>query len=91
MSACSLLDMFPSEIESRLREGNDIAILPIGSIEQHGPHLLLGTDGFFAQALALEIGAASGGFVLPPVPFSWVGCTNAFAGGIGVRESVFIA
>jgi creatinine amidohydrolase len=81
-----LLEMFPSEVEA----GSDLAILPIGSLEQHGPHLLLGTDGFWAQALAQEIGKRSGGMVLPPVPFSWVGCTNAFSGGVGVRESVFI-
>lgn len=87
----SLLDMFPSEIEEQLADGNDIAIISIGSLEQHGPHLLLGTDGYFSEALAQEIGRQSGGMVLPPVPFSWVGCTNAFPGGIGVRESVFIA
>ena len=90
MNANDLLEMFPGEIESRLQAGNDIAILPIGSLEQHGPHLLLATDSFCAQAVAQEIGNCSGGTVLPPVPYSWVGCTNVFAGGIGVRESVFI-
>ena len=90
MNANDLLEMFPGEIESRLQAGNDIAILPIGSLEQHGPHLLLATDSFCAQALAQEIGNCSGGTVLPPIPYSWVGCTNVFAGGIGVRESVFI-
>jgi len=63
---------------------------PSARIEQHGPHLFLGTDGFSAQALAQEIGSLTGGAVLPPVPFSWVGCTNVFSGGIGVRESIFI-
>ncbi len=91
MTANSLLDLFPDEVAARLPTGQDIAILPIGSIEQHGPHLLLGTDGFWAEALAREIGRLSGGTVLPPVPFSWVGCTNVFPGGIGVREAEFIA
>jgi creatinine amidohydrolase/Fe(II)-dependent formamide hydrolase-like protein len=52
--------------------------------------LLLGTDGFGAEALAQELGRITGGLVLPPVPFSWVGCTNVFAGGVGVREAEFI-
>jgi creatinine amidohydrolase/Fe(II)-dependent formamide hydrolase-like protein len=91
MSASHLLDMLPTEVEARLQAGEDIAIVPIGSLEQHGPHLLLWTDGYWAQALAQEIGRVSGGAVLPAVPFSWVGCTNAFPGGVGVRESVFIA
>lgn len=90
MNASELLEMLPGEIETNLQAGNDIAILPIGSLEQHGPHLLLGTDGFYAQAVAQEIGKCSGGVVFPPVPFSWVGCTNVFAGGIGVRESLFL-
>jgi len=91
MSAKRLLDMLPGEVEAELAAGNDIAILPILSIEQHGPHLLLGTDGFGAEALAQELSKLTGALVLPPVPFSWVGCTNVFAGGVGVRESVFIS
>jgi creatinine amidohydrolase/Fe(II)-dependent formamide hydrolase-like protein len=90
MSANDLLDMFPAEIENNLKSGNDIAILPVGSLEQHGPHLLLATDTFYAQAVSQEIGKRSGGTVFPLIPFSWVGCTNVFAGGIGVRESVFL-
>lgn len=91
MTANCLLEMFPGELTATLQTGQDIALLPIGSIEQHGPHLLLGTDGFWAEALVQEIGRLSGGAVLPPVPFSWVGCTNVFAGGVGVREAEFIA
>jgi creatinine amidohydrolase len=85
-----LLEMLPGEIETRLVGGSDIVLLPVGSLEQHGPHLPLWTDGFFAQALAREIGRLSSGTVLPAVPFSWVGCTNAFSGGIGVRQAVFV-
>lgn len=85
-----LLEMLPQDVADRLAAGNDIAVVPIWSIEQHGPHLLLGTDSYFAQAVAREIGRLSGAAVLPPIPFSWVGCTNAFSGGVGVRESVFV-
>src|SRR6056297_1648636 len=34
----------------------DLAVLPVGSTEQHGPHAPLGTDHFTAQAVA-EAGA----------------------------------
>ena len=90
MSARYLLDMLPSEVEAEFANGNDLALLPILSIEQHGPHLVLGTDGYGALALAQELSAMTGGLALPAVPFCWEGCTNAFAGGVGVREGVFI-
>jgi len=90
MSANILLEMLPSDVEAALQSGNDIAILPIYSIEQHGPHLLLGTDSYGDEALVQELGRITGGTVLPAVPFSWVGCTNAFSGGVGVREAEFI-
>jgi creatinine amidohydrolase/Fe(II)-dependent formamide hydrolase-like protein len=90
MSANRLLEMLPSDVEAALQSGNDIAIVPIYSIEQHGPHLLLGTDSYGDEALVQELGRITGGMVLPAVPFSWVGCTNAFSGGVGVREAEFI-
>ena len=90
MSLTHMLEMLPAEVEASLQAGNDLAIVPIGSLEQHGPHLLLATDSYCSQAVAQEIGRISGGLVLPMIPFSWVGCTNVFSGGIGVREAVFI-
>jgi len=36
------------------REEDYILLLPVGSIEEHGPHLPVGTDDFFAQRWANE-------------------------------------
>jgi creatinine amidohydrolase/Fe(II)-dependent formamide hydrolase-like protein len=45
--------------EARQRfEQVDIALLPVGSIEQHGPHLPLDTDAFDANYLALRVAEA---------------------------------
>lgn len=43
----------------------DLVIIPIGSIEQHGPHNPLGTDYMIAEADAYEIGKRTGGIVAP--------------------------
>ncbi len=45
-------------------------ILPLGSLESHGPHLPFGTDALTAYAIALEVaGRVSGTAVLPPVNY----------------------
>jgi len=45
-----------------------VALLPVGSTENHGPHLPLGTDWFTAQRIAEETGKKGGWLVLPSVP-----------------------
>lgn len=48
---------------------NDIAILPVGSNEQHGPHNPLGTDHLIAKAIAEETAKRTGVVCLQVVPF----------------------
>lgn len=50
------------------------AILPVGSFEQHGPHLPLDTDNMIAERMALETAKRSTGLVLPVlnVGYAWV-------------------
>jgi len=69
--------------------GSDIALLPVGSTEQHGPHNPLGTDHLIAYALALEAGRRAGVVVLPPVPFGASAHHSSFPGTVWVREEVF--
>jgi creatinine amidohydrolase/Fe(II)-dependent formamide hydrolase-like protein len=59
------------EAEKRFQEV-DIALLPVGSIEQHGPHLPLDTDAFDADYLARRVAAACSNpkpLVLPLIPY----------------------
>jgi len=60
------------EVESFLR-AHPYAILPLGSTEQHGPHLPLATDTLLASAFCDRLAEKSGGLVLPAVPlgYSW--------------------
>jgi len=45
-------------------------ILPLGSLESHGPHLPFGTDTLTAYEIALEVaGRVPGTIVLPPLPY----------------------
>jgi creatinine amidohydrolase len=53
-----------------------VAVLPVGSFEQHGPYLPLATDTLVACAIAREIAAAYPVHLLPPVT---VGCSHEHA------------
>jgi len=45
-----------------------VALLPVGSTEQHGPHLPLGTDWLTAQEIARRASELGGWLLLPSVP-----------------------
>jgi creatinine amidohydrolase/Fe(II)-dependent formamide hydrolase-like protein len=59
------------QMEARLTE-IDMALLPVGAIEQHGPHLPLDTDSFDAAYLARRVAQACSPprpLVLPLMPY----------------------
>jgi creatinine amidohydrolase len=62
-----------AEVEAFVRE-HPFAILPVGSFEQHGPHLPLDTDNLIAERMAIETAKRSTGLVLPVlnVGYAWV-------------------
>ena len=65
----------------------DIALLPVGSIEQHGAHLPLDTDSFDAEFLAHEVAAACSEpkpLVLPLIPYGVSYHHEDFSGTISI-------
>ena len=59
--------MFADEI---MKHDPELAIIPVGSIEQHGPHLPVITDWSIATALGEGLAQKSGGFLIPALPIS---------------------
>jgi creatinine amidohydrolase/Fe(II)-dependent formamide hydrolase-like protein len=67
----------------------DVALLPVGSMEQHGPHLPLDTDAFDAQYLARRVAEACSDpkpLVLPLVPYGVSYLHSGFSGTISVTN-----
>lgn len=48
---------------------NRLAIIPVGSLEQHGDHLPVSTDSIISEYLARQVAAKVGAFVFPVIPF----------------------
>lgn len=59
-----------TQIESMLRLGEDMLILPIGAIEQHGAHLPINTDSTIVTAVAQYASAMTGVPILPTMNFT---------------------
>ena len=78
------------------RGPNSIAILPVGAIEAHGPHLPLETDVIIAQAMARN-GAERLRVrrlrvtVLPPLTYTMAAFAHDFAGTISLRPETVTA
>ncbi|MEJ2539400.1 MAG: creatininase family protein [Gemmatimonadota bacterium] len=72
-----------------LERERTVAILPVGAVEAHGPHLPLGTDVIIARAMA-RAGAAVlaesgwGAVLLPPIWYSAAPFAREFPGTVGV-------
>lgn len=57
-------ELRPDQLQAAWDE-NPLAILPIGALEWHGPHLPLGLDGLVAESFAEMLADRSGGVLLP--------------------------
>lgn len=83
--------MYPVQKMTRLQVAERIkqfpvAILPIGSTEQHGPHLPLGTDIFIAEKLAGLVSDNTGALVFPSLNFSYAWVWRDIPGTVTIPQ-----
>lgn len=64
------MESYKLTADELMAEDPDLAILPVGSLEQHGPHLPLMTDWAIAAELGRRVAEITGGFLLPALPIS---------------------
>ncbi|SDT33140.1 creatininase family protein [Actinoplanes derwentensis] len=72
-------------------ERTDAVIIPVGAIEQHGPHLPLNVDTVICQAVAEEVSRITGVPTIPPLSYGVSGSHGDFAGTIALRPETLIA
>jgi creatinine amidohydrolase len=69
----------------------DMAILPVGAIEQHGPHLPLGVDWMEADAIAKGVAHKLGAYLLPAMPFGNSQAHDGFRGSVSLSFDTLAA
>jgi creatinine amidohydrolase len=69
----------------------DAVIIPVGAIEQHGPHLPLAVDTKICEAVARSVSAATGVPVIPPLSYGVSASHGDFAGTVALRPETMIA
>lgn len=70
-----------------------LAIIPVGSLEQHGPHLTLDTDSAVAEAFARRIASELGedAVLCPTIGYGLSEHHLGFAGTLTLRSDTFLA
>lgn len=66
------------------RRRTQTVILPFGSVEEHGPHLPLGTDTFQVEEVCRKAAEEAGVFVAPALPYGVCRSTGDHPGTIGI-------
>jgi len=77
------------EVEEYLAKSNGI-IIPIGSVEQHGPNGLIGTDHLCAEVVAKGVGDAIGCAIAPTLAYGMSQHHLAFKGSATLRPSTLM-
>lgn len=91
----TLYEMSWAEVEEALTE-TDIVLVPVGSVEQHGPHLPLGSDSMqgvdFSRRLVAMLGEDGVPVVAgPPVLFGASSAHMKFPGSITLKPATMLA
>ena len=73
------------------QRGATVAMLPVGSFEQHGDHLPLTTDTIVACVIANQLAAAYNLLLLPPVTMSCSHEHEGFNGTVSISSRTLIA
>ena len=81
-----LADLTKDEFAAAIQAGRWL-LLPFGAVEQHGPHLPLGTDLFYAEHICAAVAERIHGLVAPPLPYGVCRTMRNFPGTISLTPA----
>lgn len=83
-------NMTSTEFARAIRR-NPLVILPVGALEEHGPHLPLSADVLQPMALAKALAKKRGALILPPLWYGYCSSTRPFPGTVSLEVETLLA
>ena len=65
----NIRDQFDPDLRKIIKKRKQIAVIPVGSIEQHGPHLPISTDSDIVTEIAQRLSEKINGLLLPTITY----------------------
>lgn len=95
MSTVFMNELSWVDYQARMDRDAPTVLLPVGALEQHGPHLPLGTDALLSTAVAADAACRVGGLVAPALSYGYksqpkCGGGNHFCGTTSVDAATLI-
>ncbi|HUX65523.1 MAG TPA: creatininase family protein, partial [archaeon] len=84
------MDLTSPEVR-KIIERTPIAVIPMGSTEQHGPHLPCGTDAMVAEIIGESVASQLDALYVPFGPYGVTPIHAGHPGTISLRRSTFEA
>lgn len=79
------------EIRDAMDAGATTVIIPVGAVEQHGPHLALGTDALMGEIDAVELARRLGNALVAPVIRPGISPHHlSFSGTLSLRKETLV-
>ena len=86
----NIKDQFDLNLRNSIKRKEQVAIIPVGSIEQHGPHLPISTDSDIVTEVAKQLSKKKGYHILPTITYG-VSFEHAPFFNLSLRESTLRA
>jgi creatinine amidohydrolase len=79
------------EVGRLVQQGVDVALLPVGATEQHGPHMGCGMDAEIAAQLVRTVAEKTGAALLPTLPYGCsLGHSQRWPGTLALQPKTMI-
>ena len=85
----TMIDLTRDQIADQIKR-NPLILLPAGSVEQHGPHLPVGTDTFAAEIISNAVAEQMDGLVVPWTPLGVTPIHAPFPGTITLSPDTYM-